>query len=74
MAFALIGLGVRELSVNSRSVGAVKQLVRGISTALAAEAANAALAARTAADAERELRFRIVAAMGDGPLLGEATD
>lgn len=71
MAFALIGLGVRELSVNPRAVPATKRLIRGISTALAAEAASAALNARTAADAERELRFRLVAALGDGPLLGE---
>lgn len=71
MAFALIGLGVRELSVNPRSVPVVKRLVRGISTALAAEAVSAALGARTAADAERELRFRLVASLGDGPLPGE---
>jgi phosphotransferase system enzyme I (PtsI) len=71
MAFALIGLGVRELSVSPRAVGATKRLVRGISTALAAEAADAALAARTAKDAEREVRFRLVAALGDGPLPGE---
>lgn len=71
LAFALIGLGLRELSVNPRAVGAVKQLVRGISTALAAEAMSAALTARTAVDAERELRFRLVAALGDGPLPGE---
>ena len=71
MAFALIGLGVRELSVNPRAVGAMKRLVRGISTALATEAASAALAAQTATDAERELRFRLVAALGSGPLPGE---
>ena len=71
MAFALIGLGVRELSVNPRSVSATKRLVRGISTALAMEAASAALAARTAADAERELRFRLVAALGNGALPAE---
>jgi phosphotransferase system enzyme I (PtsI) len=68
MAFALIGLGVRELSVNPRAVSATKRLVRGISTALAMEAASAALAARTAPDAERELRFRLVAAFGNGAL------
>jgi phosphotransferase system enzyme I (PtsI) len=68
MAFALIGLGVRELSVNTRAVREMKRLIRGISTALAAEAASAALAARTAPDAERELKFRLVAALGDGPL------
>ncbi len=71
MAFALIGLGVRELSVNPRAVSATKRLVRGISTALAIEAASAALAARTAPDAEREIRFRLVAAMGNGALTGE---
>jgi phosphotransferase system enzyme I (PtsI) len=71
MAFALIGLGVRELSVNPRAVSATKRLVRGISTALAVEAASAALAARTAPDAERELRFRLVAALGNGALPGE---
>ena len=64
MAFALIGLGVRELSVNPRAVSATKRLVKGISTALAMEAATAALNARTAPDAERELRFRLVAALG----------
>jgi hypothetical protein len=36
------------------------------------EAANAALAARTAPDAERELRFRLVAALGNGGLPGES--
>jgi signal transduction protein with GAF and PtsI domain len=41
MAFALIGLGVRELSVNPRAVSTTKRLVRGISTALAREAASA---------------------------------
>ena len=71
MAFALIGLGVRELSVNPRAVSATKRLVRGISSALAVEAASAALAARTAPDAERELRFRLVAALGNGALPGE---
>jgi len=71
MAFALIGLGVRELSVNPRAVSTTKRLVRGISTALAIEAASAALASRTAPDAERELRFRLVAAMGNGALAGE---
>jgi phosphoenolpyruvate-protein phosphotransferase (PTS system enzyme I) len=73
MAFALIGLGVRELSVNPRAVSTTKRLVRGISTALAVEAASAALAARTAPDAERELRFRLVAALGNGALPAEGS-
>jgi phosphotransferase system enzyme I (PtsI) len=71
MAFALIGLGVRELSVSPRSVPLVKRIVRGISSSFAAEAANAALSARTAAEAERELRYRLLAAFGDAPFLKE---
>ncbi len=55
MALALIGLGVRTLSVAPRSVTLVKRLVRGISAAHAAQAAQAALAARSAAAAEATL-------------------
>jgi phosphotransferase system enzyme I (PtsI) len=65
MAFALLGLGVRQLSVAPRSVAAVKRIVRGIPIALAEEAAAAALASATAADAESELHRRLVAALGD---------
>jgi phosphotransferase system enzyme I (PtsI) len=71
MAFALLGLGLRELSVNPRAVPVVKRIVRGISTGFAAEAASAALSAKTAAEAERELRFRLLAAFGDAPFLTE---
>lgn len=56
MAFALIGLGVRQLSVAPRSVPLVKRIVRGISVAVAEEAASAALAADTASASETELR------------------
>src|SRR4029453_4363247 len=55
MAFALIGLGVRQLSVAPRSVTLMKHIVRGISAELAAEAAEAALAADNAAGAERQV-------------------
>jgi phosphotransferase system enzyme I (PtsI) len=65
MAFALIGLGVRQLSVAGRSVGIVKRIVRGVSAEIAREAAQAALATRTARDSERELRSRLFAAFGD---------
>jgi phosphotransferase system enzyme I (PtsI) len=71
MAFALIGLGVRQLSVSPRAVPLVKRIVRGVSTSFAAEAANAALSSRTAAEAERELRYRLLAAFGDAPFLKE---
>lgn len=71
-AFALLGLGLRELSVNPRAVPSVKRIIRGVSAGFAAEAAQAALSARTAAEAERELRFRLLAAFGDAPFLSEA--
>ena len=69
MAFALIGLGVRQLSVAGRSVPLVKRILRGISSVVAAEAANAALATKTARDSERELRSRLLAAFGDAEFL-----
>ncbi len=62
MAFALIGLGVRQLSVAPRSVPLVKRIVRGISVAVAEEAAGAALAVDTAAASEAELRRGLAAA------------
>jgi phosphotransferase system enzyme I (PtsI) len=70
MAFALIGLGVRQLSVAPRAVTLVKHIVRGISAELAAEAAAAALAADNAAGAERQLAGRLRAAFGDASFLG----
>ncbi len=71
MVFALIGLGLRDLSVNPRSVPLVKRVVRAISIECAQEAATAALATRTAAEAERELRQRLLATYGDAAFLGE---
>ncbi|HKN59218.1 MAG TPA: phosphoenolpyruvate--protein phosphotransferase [Gemmatimonadaceae bacterium] len=69
MAFALIGLGVRSLSVAGRAVPLVKRIVRGVSVSVAAEAANAALESRTAREAEGELRRRLMTAFGDAPFL-----
>jgi phosphotransferase system enzyme I (PtsI) len=63
-AFALIGLGVRELSVAPMSVPKMKQIIRGIHTTVAAEAARAALAAGTAPAAEAILRSRLDAELG----------
>ena len=71
MAFALIGLGVRQLSVAPRSVPLVKRIVRGISVAAAEEAASAALAAATAAEAEAALRRRLAGMLGSEALFGE---
>lgn len=69
MAFALLGLGVRTLSVNPRAIPLVKHIIRGVSAAFATEAANAALSCRTASESEREFRFRLEAAFGDAPFL-----
>ena len=69
MAFALIGLGVRSLSVAGRSVPLVKRIVRGVSVTVAETAANAALASRTAREAEGELRRGLLSAFGDAPFL-----
>src|SRR4030095_4408639 len=59
MAFALIGLGVRQLSVAPRTVTLVKHIVRGISAELAAEAAEAALASDNAAGAGEHATGRV---------------
>jgi phosphotransferase system enzyme I (PtsI) len=69
MAFALMGLGVRSMSVAGRAVPLLKRIIRGVSIAVATEAAMAALAARTASEAEMELRRRLVAAFGDAAFL-----
>ena len=70
MAFALIGLGVRQLSVAPRSVPLVKRIVRGISLAAAEEAASAAVAAATATEAEAALRRRLAGLLGSEGLFG----
>jgi len=64
MAFALIGLGLRTLSVAPRSVARVKQIVRGIHVSVAEQAAAAALGAGTAHAAEEILRARLTAELG----------
>jgi phosphotransferase system enzyme I (PtsI) len=57
--YALVGLGVRQLSVSPRAVPAVKQLVRAISAADAAAAVQRALTHPTAAAVEAELSARL---------------
>jgi phosphotransferase system enzyme I (PtsI) len=51
-AFALIGLGVRTMSVSPRSVTLLKRLVLGTTVSVAAKSAEAAMEARTAAASE----------------------
>ncbi|HJU64937.1 MAG TPA: phosphoenolpyruvate--protein phosphotransferase [Gemmatimonadaceae bacterium] len=71
MAFALLGAGVRQLSVAPRSVALVKHMLRGIRVSDAREALNEALSAGTAARAEAALRARLTQLVGDDPLLHE---
>ena len=69
MAFALLGLGVRQLSVAPRSVPLVKRIVRSVTAAHAKLAASAALRALTADDARHELARRLADVVGDAPYL-----
>ncbi len=71
MAFALLGLGIRQLSVAPRSVAAVKHLVRCIRVSSATEAAAIALDAGTAPAVEALLRERLLAELA---LRGDAAD
>ncbi|MBL0939950.1 MAG: phosphoenolpyruvate--protein phosphotransferase [Gemmatimonadaceae bacterium] len=57
--FALMGLGIRHLSVAPRAVADVKRVIRGVRAEAAADAARAALAASTAREAETLLRRRL---------------
>ena len=70
MAYALLGLGVRTLSVAATGIPLVKRLVRGVSVAAAAAASEAALRAATAADVERGLRAALINELGESTLDG----
>jgi len=70
MAFVLIGLGLRVLSVAPRSVALVKRIICSVTQKAAAQAARDALDAPTAAMAEQGIRRRLVAALGDSFLRG----
>jgi phosphoenolpyruvate-protein phosphotransferase (PTS system enzyme I) len=69
MAFALLGLGVRQMSVAPRSVPLVKQIIRGVTASHAKLAASAALRARTAEEARHELGRRLADVIGDSRYL-----
>jgi phosphotransferase system enzyme I (PtsI) len=64
MAYALLGLGVRQLSVAPRGVAAVKRIVRSVSAARAAAAALRATTATTAAEAETILKEALEGELG----------
>jgi phosphotransferase system enzyme I (PtsI) len=70
MAYALLGLGVRTLSVAAGSLPAVKRIVRGVSTEAAARAARAALAAENARDTAKVLRAGLEQELGEELLDG----
>jgi phosphoenolpyruvate-protein phosphotransferase (PTS system enzyme I) len=57
--FALLGLGIRQLSVAPRSVSGVKRVIRGVRITAAVEAAQAALSSGTAREVETLLRRRL---------------
>ena len=69
MAFALLGLGVRQMSVAPRSVPLVKRIVRSVTAAHAEIAASAALRSLTAEQARHELAHRLAEVVGDAPYL-----
>jgi phosphotransferase system enzyme I (PtsI) len=69
MAFALIGLGVRQLSVGAHSVALIKRVIRGISVDVARAAAESAMLAGTAEEVEQVLRAAAQSAFGDAPFL-----
>ncbi|MFM8781941.1 MAG: putative PEP-binding protein [Gemmatimonadota bacterium] len=66
MAYALLGLGVRTLSVSAVAIPVIKRLIRGVSLEAAGGAARAALGAATAREAERLLRQALMNELGAG--------
>jgi phosphotransferase system enzyme I (PtsI) len=64
MAVALLGLGLREMSVNPRAVAAMKRVFRAVSLERARAVATEALAAANAAEAEAILSRYLREAIG----------
>ena len=71
MSFALLGLGLRELSVNPRAIPLVKRVLRSVSAADAKSAVDRACNAATAEEAEAILKKQLHAAVGDAYFLRE---
>jgi phosphotransferase system enzyme I (PtsI) len=69
MAFALIGLGLRTLSVAPRAVPLMKRLMRSLRVEDARVAAEAALRAATAAESEHLLASALLDAIEDRSLV-----
>lgn len=70
MAYVLLGLGVRTLSVAAVGLPAVKRLVRGVDTRVAAAAAQRALNVSTAREASALLKSALAAELGEELLDG----
>jgi phosphotransferase system enzyme I (PtsI) len=64
-AFALIGLGVRSMSVSPRSVTLLKRLVRGTTASTAARSAEEAMESGTAAASEGIILRAFTATFGE---------
>ncbi len=65
-AYALVGLGLRQLSVGARNVAVVKRIVRGAHAGRATAAAERALLCATAREAEAVLHAALDAELGRG--------
>ena len=70
MAYALLGLGIRTLSVAAPGIPVLKRIVRGVSSTAAAAAAQAALGADTPREAEQILRQSLADELGEELLTG----
>ncbi len=70
MAYALLGLGIRTLSVAGSTIPALKRIVRGVNSVAAAEAVTRALASATAREAETVLRYALSKELGEELLDG----
>lgn len=66
MAYALLGLGLRQLSVGPRNVAVVKRIMRGAHAARATAAAEQAIRSSTAREAEVILHAALDADLGRG--------
>jgi phosphotransferase system enzyme I (PtsI) len=69
MAFALVGLGLRTLSIAPRAVPLMKRLMRSLRVSDARAAAEAALLTGTAAESEKVLTTALLAAVEDRRLV-----
>jgi phosphotransferase system enzyme I (PtsI) len=65
-AFALVGLGLRQLSVAPRAVARIKRLVRGVRASVAADAVSRAMRTHSGAAAEAVLSSALARELDHG--------